>query len=93
MSKDVPFSLKIRTLHLGERAVGAAEDRRATIGKNAPTAPAMMNAPKRLSSIWLPRSSVMGKIITVAADKRNSWHFDPQTSAACPRPSTDVQLF
>ena len=39
------------------------------------------------------RSSVMGKIIAVPAGQdKNSWLFDPQTSAACPRTSPDVQL-
>ena len=39
------------------------------------------------------RSSVMGKIIAVPAGQdKNSWHFDPQTSAACPRTSPDVQF-
>jgi len=39
------------------------------------------------------RSSVMGKIIAVAAGQdKNSWLFDPQTSAACPGTSPDVRL-
>ena len=39
------------------------------------------------------RSSVMGKIIAVPAGQdKKSWLFDPQTSAACPRTSTDVKL-
>jgi hypothetical protein len=39
------------------------------------------------------RSSVMGKIIAVPAGQdKNSWLFDPQTSAACPRTSPDVQF-
>ena len=39
------------------------------------------------------RSSVMGKIIAAAAGQdKNSWLFDPQTSAACPGTSPDVRL-
>jgi hypothetical protein len=39
------------------------------------------------------RSSVMGKIIAVAAGQnKNSWLFDAQTSAACPGTSPDVRL-